>query len=336
MRTLPVGKLDPELFRYLLAKYTSHDQRVVVGARFGEDAAVIDMGDRYLVVKSDPITFATDLIGWYAVNVNANDVASMGARPRWMLCTFLLPEGKTTPELAEAIFAQTAQAAQGLGIAIIGGHTEVTYGLDRPIVVGHMLGEVSKEKLVTSSGARPGDDIVLVKGIPIEGTSIIAREKGQDLLLRGYDEAFIERARNYLFNPGISVVEAALLAVETVPIHSMHDPTEGGLAMGLYELAEASGVGFIVDEDSVEILPEGRTLCREFGLDPMGTIASGALIITLAPEHTPALLEAFRNQGIKSAVIGRILPLEEGRWIRKGEEVKPLALFPQDEITRIF
>ena len=336
MRTLPVGKLDPELFNYLLTKYTFSDERVVVGARFGEDAAVIDMGDRYLVVKSDPITFATDLIGWYAANVNANDVASMGARPRWMLCTFLLPEGKTTPELAETIFAQTAQAARSLGIAVIGGHTEVTYGLDRPIVVGHMLGEVSKEKLVTSSGARPGDDIVLVKGIPVEGTSIIAREKEQDLRLRGYDETFIERAKNYLFDPGISVVEAALLAVDTVPIHSMHDPTEGGLAMGLYEMAEASGVGLIVNEEAVEVLPEGQILCREFGLDPMGTIASGALIITLAPEHTPILMEAFRSRGIKSTVIGRVLPLEEGRWVRKDGELRPLSLFPQDEITRIF
>lgn len=336
MKVLPVGKLDPELFRYLLRKYTSLDERVVVGANFGEDAAVIDMGDHYLVVKSDPITFATDLIGWYAVNVNANDVASMGAKPRWMLCTFLLPEGKTTPELAENIFAQTAQAAKSLGISIIGGHTEVTYGLDRPIVVGHMLGEVSKDGLVTSSGARPGDDIVLVKGIPVEGTSIIAREKGDELRRRGYDEAFIEKAKNYLFDPGISVVEAALLAAHTAPLHSMHDPTEGGLAMGLYELAEASGVGLVVDEEAIEVLPEGRTLCQEFGLDPVGTIASGALIITLAPENTPALMEAFRRNKIKAVVIGQILPLEEGRWFRKGGEFRPLPLFPQDEITKIF
>ncbi|MDW8102281.1 MAG: AIR synthase family protein [Anaerolineae bacterium] len=336
MKILPVGKLDPELFCYLLKKFTSLDERVVVGAAFGEDAAVIDMGDHYLVVKSDPITFATDLIGWYAVNVNANDVASMGARPRWMLCTFLLPEGKTTPELAESLFDQVVQASKALGISIIGGHTEVTYGLDRPIVIGHMLGEVSKEKLVTSSGARPGDDIILVKGIPIEGTSIIAREKEQVLRLRGYDDAFIERAKGYLFDPGISVVEAALLAVDTAPIHSMHDPTEGGLAMGLYELAEASGVGFVVDEEAVEVLPEGRILCQEFGLNPLGTIASGALIVTLAPEYSPILVEAFRQRGIRSAVIGRVIPLEEGRWIRRGGEVKPLTLFPQDEITRIF
>ncbi len=336
MKILPVGKLDPDLFRYLLNKYAFSDERVVVGAEFGEDAAVIDMGDRYLVAKSDPITFATDLIGWYAVNVNANDVASMGARPKWMLCTLLLPEGKTTPELAESLFAQIAQAAKSLGISLIGGHTEVTYGLDRPIVVGHMLGEVSKEKLVTSSGARPGDDIILVKGIPIEGTSIIAREKGEELRRRGYAEDFIERAKSYLFNPGISVVEAALLAVDTVPLHSMHDPTEGGLAMGLYEVAEASKVGFVIEEEAIEVLPEGQILCREFGLDPMGTIASGALIITLAPENTQALLEAFRKRGLKSSVIGRVLPIEDGRWVRKGGELKPMAIFPQDEITKIF
>jgi len=333
---LPTGKLDPELLKVLLERYTSKDERVVVGAGFGEDAAVIDMGSGYLVVKSDPITFATDLIGWYAVHVNANDVAVMGAKPRWMLCTVLLPEGQATPEMADAIFAQVAEAAGKLGISIIGGHTEVTYDLNRPIVVGHILGEVDKDKLVTTAGAKEGDDVILVKGIPIEGTSIIAREKEEELRRRGYEEEFIEKAKSFLFDPGISVVEAALLAVDTAPIHSMHDPTEGGLAMGLYEVAEAAGVGLLIDREAVEVLPEGQRLCNEFGLDPLGTIASGALVITLAPEHTPLLLEAYREKGISCKVIGKVLSKAEGQWLKEGKKLKTLKPFPQDEITKLF
>jgi len=336
MGTLPVGKLEPALLARLLYRYTSQDDRVVVGARFGEDAAVIDMGSRYLVIKSDPITFATDLIGWYAVHVNANDVATMGARPRWMLATILLPEGEADARLVEEIFSQLSRAARSLGIAIVGGHTEVTYNLDRPIVVGHLLGEVEKEHLITSAGARVGDDILLVKAIPIEGTSIIAREREDDLLRKGYSPSFIARAKEFLFNPGISVVEAALTAVDNVSVHSMHDPTEGGLAMGLYELAEAAGVGLIVEREKITILSESRRLCEEFGLDPLGTIASGALIVTLAPEDTPKLVEIYRSKRIECAVIGKVLPREEGLWLQERGDSRPLPLFPQDEITKIF
>ena len=149
-RTLGVGKLPMDLLQRLLERYRGQDERLVVGPRVGEDAAVLDMGDRYLVVKSDPITFATDEIGWYVVHVNANDLATMGAKPRWLLLTMLLPEGRTDESLVEALFSQTSQACQSLGVALCGGHTEITYGLDRPIAVGLMLGEVEKEDLVLS------------------------------------------------------------------------------------------------------------------------------------------------------------------------------------------
>ncbi len=335
-RALPTGKLDPELLQRLLREYASGDERVVVGAGFGEDAAVLDMGPRYLVAKSDPITFATDLIGWYAVCVNANDVAVMGARPRWMLCTFLLPEGRTTPETAEEVFAQVADACRRFGISLVGGHTEVTYGLGRPIVVGHMLGEVGKERLVTTAGAQVGDHVLLVKGVPIEGTAIIAREKEAQLRERGYPQDFIERAKAMLFEPGISVVEEALLAVDTVPVHSMHDPTEGGLAMGLYEVAEAAGVGILVERDAIPVLPEGERLCAEFGLDPLGTIASGALVLTVAPEHSERLVEVYRERGVVCSVIGEILPAEEGRWWVVDGRRLPLEPVAQDEIAKLF
>ena len=166
---LPTGKLPPKLLDELLARHSRPDPRVVLGPRAGEDAAIIDMGDRYLVAKTDPITFATDEIGWYAVNVNANDVACCGAVPKWFLATLLLPEQRTDAALVERVFAQIADACAALDVTLCGGHTEITYGLDRPIVVGQMLGEVAPDACLSTSGARPGDALILTKGIAVEG-----------------------------------------------------------------------------------------------------------------------------------------------------------------------
>jgi hydrogenase expression/formation protein HypE len=330
------GKLPLEFLDSLLQKFTTTDGRLVRGPRVGEDVAVIDMGDRYLVVKTDPITFATDQIGWYAVNVNANDIATSGARPLWMLNTILLPERGTTPELVRAIFAQLGEACQCLGITLVGGHTEVTWGLERPIVVGVLIGEVAHDRLISAAGARVGDAVLLVKGIPIEATAIIAHEKADDLRQRGYDKVFLKRAQDYLYDPGISVVAAARLAAEHRGVHAMHDPTEGGLATGLHELAFAAGTGLRLDGARIPILPEGARLCAEYGLDPLGAIASGALIVAVEPEAVPGLLADYMAAGIPSAVIGELVPASEGINVVRGGQWQPLPRYDADEITRVF
>ena len=332
---LPTGKLAPELLARLLQYQGCADERVVLGPRIGEDAAVIDLGDRYLVAKTDPITFVSEEIGWYLVQVNANDLATTGATPRWLLVTLLLPEKKTTAQRAEAIFAQIDAACRELHIAVVGGHTEVTAGLGRPIAVGHLLGEVAKERLVTTGGAQVGDDLLLVKGVAIEATSIIAREKGKELRRRGLSEDFIARARNYLCDPGISVVHAARLAVDSAVIHAMHDPTEGGVATGLHELATASGAGVWVEREAIPVLPECATLCAELGLNPLGCIASGALLIALPPEQTPALLAAYEGAGIPCARIGQVTLASQGRKMKSRTDTTNLLRFDQDEITRL-
>ena len=334
--TLPVGKLDVEFLAALLEQYAhTDDERVVVGARVGEDALVIDFGDRFLVAKTDPITFATDEIGWYAVNVNANDIATTGATGRWFLATLLLPEGQTTKQLVETIFAQMSQACRSLGIALCGGHTEITYGLDRPIVVGLMLGEVEREALVTTGGMRVGDDLILTKGIAIEGTAIIAREKA-DALANKFPPEFIARCQGFIHDPGISVVAEARLATAQAHIHAMHDPTEGGVATGLRELALASGLGLIVDEARLDILPETALLCAEFGLDPLGLIASGSLLMAMAPEDSPRVVEALRKAGIAASVIGRVVDRAEGLQLIRHGKPEPLPAFERDEIARLF
>ena len=328
-----IGKLPPDLLQRLLDRIPISDPRVLLGGRIGEDAALIDMGDRVLVAKTDPITFATDRIGWYAVQVNANDVATMGARPRWFLATILLPEG-AQPDLAEEIFSQITAACQALNIALVGGHTEITYQLRRPIVVGLMLGETEKERVVLTSGARPDDAIVLTKGIAIEGTAMLAREAATALKEAGVSKEVLGRAQRYLFSPGISVVQEALVACETATIHSMHDPTEGGLATGLRELAEAAGVGIEIDTRAIRVLPECKAVCDALELDPWGLLASGALIITLPSDQTQALIQALEDKGIPAHTIGRIRPPEEGLSLRTSRGTIPLPTFPRDELAR--
>jgi hydrogenase expression/formation protein HypE len=334
MPGLPSGKLPPDLLQALLNKAPCDDPRVLVGPRVGEDAAVIEMGDRCLVATTDPITFATSDAAWYAVHVNANDVAVRGARPRWFLATVLLPEGETTELAVTTLFERLVAVCDELEIALVGGHTEVTYGLTRPIIVGTMLGEVARDKVVTTAGARPGDAVVMTKGVPLEGAALLARDRGAELRARGVTEATIRRARNLLKVPGISVVPEAAIACELSAVHAMHDATEGGLATALHELAEASGVGFRVDRDRIMLLPEGAEICEAFGLDPLGTLASGTLLLTLPPADAAIVIHALAREGIDAHFIGQVVPPERGRVLVDGSKESPLPRFERDEITR--
>jgi len=265
---LPVGKLPPEHLRSLLRHLPKHDPRLLVGPQIGEDAAVIDAGDRYLVVATDPITFATDHIGRYAVHVNANDIAVLGARPLWFFVVMLLPEGRTKPELAETIMADVRTTCEELGVTLGGGHTEITQGLDRPILVGQMLGEVAPTRLVRKTRIAIGDPILLTRGVAIEGTAILAREKSERLRGR-VDADLLARVACFLIEPGISVVSAALAAANVGQVvHAMHDPTEGGLAMGLFELVAAAGLGLRVIRERIPCFPKPARFAVRSGSIP--------------------------------------------------------------------
>jgi len=328
------GKLPHELLADLLGRLPARDPRVIVGPRVGEDAAAIRLGDRLLVVGTDPITFATDLIGWYAVQVNANDIAVMGAEPKWLLATLLLPENSAEDDAA-SIFDQLGEACEDLGISPIGGHTEITSAVERPVVVGCMLGETSPERLVTTEGARPGDAIILCGSAAIEGTAVLAREAGELLREKGMGEEAIARARDFLFDPGISVVPVARVAAE-VGVTAMHDPTEGGLATGLLELALASKVGLEIDGDEISVLPLTRDVCTRLGVDPLGVIASGALLLAVSSEKTEEMLSALRALNRESVVIGRAVPEGDGLTIAIEGKRHPLPRFPRDEVARFF
>ena len=332
---MKVGKFPPDLLERLLSKIEITDDRVLLGPKVGEDAALLDYGDRVLVAKTDPISFATDLIGWYAVQVNANDVACTGATPLWFLATLLLPE-TTTEKDAEAIFDQIQDACALLGATLVGGHSEVTRSVGRPIVVGCMLGEVDKGEIVHTGGAVDGDSIVVTKGIALEGTSLLAREAAETLSDSGVSDETLSRARDLLFTPGISVVKDALVACSAVRVHSLHDPTEGGLATALWEVAHAAGVGLAVEEGSIPVLPECAEVCQALDLSPLGLLASGALLVTLPAEDVPRLVATLEGEEIEAFEIGRVTGSEEGVQIIRGHELEPLPGFERDELARFF
>ncbi|MFP3902860.1 MAG: AIR synthase family protein [Armatimonadota bacterium] len=338
-RPLPVGKLVFTTLQRLLnqAGGISDAPEVVVGPGIGRDVAVLDTGgDKYLLAKSDPITFATGAIGYYLVNVNTNDIATSGGRPRWLLVTLLLPENETTEAMVEEIFDQITGACEKLDIALIGGHTEITYGLNRPLIIGMLLGEVDKGRLITPDGLQVGDTIIVTKQIPVEGTALIATEKRQDLKDAGFSDAFLHRCADMLFDPGIGVLTEALVAVDAGDVHAMHDPTEGGLATGLWEMADAAGLGMAVEEAAIPVRDEARQICAEYDLDPLGVIASGSLLIGCSPGDAAAIVEALHKEGITAAAIAQVRPRDEGVMMHKRDgETVDLPRYDQDELTKI-
>ena len=176
----------------------------------------------------------------------------------------------------------------------------------------------------------------MTKGVPLEGAAIVAREKEAELRARGVLASVIRKAKGLLRAPGLSVLPEAEIACELATVHAMHDPTEGGIATALHELADAAGVGLRIDRARIMILPEGRILCDAFGLDPLGTIASGALLMTLAPAEAGVVIHALARESIDCHFIGQVVPREQGVTLVDGAKQEPLPIFPQDEITRIF
>lgn len=338
-KLIQTGKLPVDLLKKVLERYSILDPTVVLGPKIGEDAAVINPrkgSKHYWVMTSDPITFTTEEIGYYGVVVNLNDIATRGAIPKYFLATLLFPEEKSDRKLIHKVFGQIHNACRRFGISFIGGHTEITPGLDRIILSGHMIGEVKKENLVKTSGASAGDLLLLIKGVCIEGTSIIAGEKERELLAKGFSPSFIKRAKSFIFKPGIDVFKAARIACRHATIHSMHDPTEGGLLNGVIEMAMASGKEFEIDPEEVLIYEESNILCREFGLNPLGTIASGALLLTVSPRHLPALRKAFGSASIPLRVIGRVKRGPARALTVEGKVKKELKPMPRDEILKIY
>jgi hydrogenase maturation factor len=325
------GKIPHGLLTELLSKVTRPGREVLVGPAVGEDAFAARVGGTIVVASTDPITFTTEHIGYYAVNVNANDVAAMGATPRWFLATALVPPG-TAKRVLGSIFKDLDATCVDLGIRLCGGHTEVTSTVNQPVVVGSMMGTVARRDLVRPERAREGDRVLLTKRLAVEGTSIIAREKRR-VVDRVLGRSRAGRARRLLFSPGISVVREAHAAVKTARVHAMHDPTEGGLLWGLKELSLTTGFGVRVDLDSVPVYDETRQICEHFNLNPLGLIASGSLLIVVSARDAARVTRAIRRHGIECAEIGRLEGKKTALFCA-GKRV-PLPPLKSDEISKI-
>jgi len=330
---IPTGKLPQDILkRVVFERLGVYSDRVLQGPHVGEDAAVIEMGDRVIVVATDPITGAIGNAGWLVVHVNANDVASTGARPLWFLCVTLLPEG-ADEDLIEGIMNQMHAACQEIGVALVGGHTETTPGLDRPILIGFMMGEASKEDYVTTGGAKPGDSIILTKGAGIEGTAVLAEDL-EKVLESKIDGSVLHAAKQMVKR--ISVVPEAMRAVELGGIHSLHDPTEGGLLNGVWEMAEAAGVGVELIEANIKIAPETRAVCEALGVDPLKVMGSGALLIVIEKEKEDDLISTLSEIDVEASLIGVIKNPEEGRVLVKPDGSREeIEAVDQDEVYRV-
>jgi hydrogenase expression/formation protein HypE len=336
--SLPAGKLPLTLLSELLDALPTDSPQLLLGPSAGEDAAVIDFAhgdERVLVVKSDPITFATDEIGYYAVNICVNDLAVTGATPRFYLPTLLMPAGDTSEERVRDTYRQIGDACVELNIVVAGGHSEITHAVNQPIIAGTLLGEAPRNGFVTSGGGRPGDVVLMIGVAPVEGTSILAREMREPLLSGGWSEHDLDVAAGFLHNPGISVLAPAHAVLSAGGITGMHDPTEGGIATGLAEMALAAGTGMEVNLDAIPIPDVSRRLCAAFGLDPLGLIASGALLATVTPAQVEYVIDRCHEQGWQGAAIGRLTDDRKLRAYQGGRRVD-FPTFEADELTKLF
>jgi hydrogenase maturation factor len=299
-----------------------------VGPGCGVDAAVVALGQYRLVLKSDPVTFTTRRVGWYAVHVNANDVAVMGGRPAWFQPTILVPPG-TRASRVMMIAREIHSACRALGVAVTGGHTEVTDAVTRPVIAGDMRGLLVRRRLITAAGARPGHRLLLTKAAGIEGTTILAHERARELAAV-LPVALVRAARRFRERPGVSVVPEAAIAARH-GASAMHDPTEGGVRAGLHEIAFASRVRLDVDLDRIPVWAPTTAICRHYRIDPLGLIGSGALLVAVPGPRTPNLLRAWARRGISGHAIGSI---RAGRGVsatREGRRV-PFPWVARDEI----
>ncbi len=298
---LPPGKIPVDILKEVVFKNLGAERKeVTIGPSAGIDGAVLDLGEKSLIVSMDPITGAIERIGWLAVNVNANDIATFGVEPAFLFSCMMLPENADR-KLVETISSQINAAAKELGIAIVGGHCESTPNLSNPIVVGCVLGLTEKGSYVTAAGAKSGDKLILTKSAGIEGTAILATDR-ERALKKFMNITMLQSAKN--FYRQISVVKDALIACKTGGVHAMHDPTEGGVAGGIHELADASNLGVKVLEEAITIQPETAQICSYFQIDPLQLIGSGALVISAEAQNAEEIVKNLRSAGIPSSVIG--------------------------------
>jgi hydrogenase expression/formation protein HypE len=309
---LPLGKIPIEILNEVVFKNLGAKRKeLALGPSAGVDGAVLNVGNKSIVTSMDPITGAIDRLGWLSLNINANDVATFGVQPAFYLSCIMLPQ-TADRKTVETITSQIDTAAKNMGIAVIGGHCEVTPQLKNAIVVGCAIGLTEKGKYVTAVGAQNGDKLILTKSAGLEGTAILATDR-EPKAKKFLNAAELRRARK--FYDRISVVADAMTAYKTGAVDAMHDPTEGGVAGGANEIAYASKLGVRVYEERIRVEAETTKICEAFRIDPLQLISSGALLIAARPEFSHDVITRLMDNNIQAREIGEFVPNKNRRTL---------------------
>ena len=325
---LQPGKVPVDILKDVVFKNLGVNRsEVILGPAAGVDGAILDMGSKNAIVSMDPITGAVERIGMEAININANDVATFGVEPAFFFSCIMLPENVDS-SIIEKISTQMHNAAKELGIAIVGGHCEVTPGLANPIVVGCIMGLTEKGKYVTAAGAKTGDKIILTKTAGIEGTAILATDR-EEQLRKVFNQTLLDGAKH--FYSQISVVKDALTAYRTGGVHAMHDPTEGGILNGIHEMADAANLGARILKEKITVEPETAKICRYYEIDPLQLISSGALLIAADPQAAPKIIDNLAKEHIYADVIGEFTPNPNKRLLMHGDDSAELLQRPTSD-----
>lgn len=324
---LPSGKLPPSLLREFLALSPPLPTEVIVPPAIGEDACVIQVKNGALVAATDPVTLTGQGIGAHAVVINANDVAVTGVRPRWFLASLLLPLGTTVPQVRR-VFVEMNHALAQIGATLVGGHTEITESVTQPVIVGQMLGLREDGRFVSTGGMAEGDVVLQLGPAPIEGAAVLVAEVADRL--SNISQQLLNSAREALIDPGISVVEPALRAAD-LGASALHDPTEGGLSAGLYELAEASNLMLEVSADAILWFEPGVTICSALDIDPWGTLASGTLLAAFPAASVARAQTAVQAEGYEVRAIAKA---RAGSGVRRTDGF-PFPRYDRDELLRV-
>ncbi len=324
-----IGKIPESILkRSVLKQIRTRRPEVVLGAAVGEDCAAVALAeDELFVLSTDPITGTSVDMGGLAIQVTLNDLASAGAEPVGVMLSVLLPPD-VTEEDVKALIEQVETACSRANVQVMGGHTEVTAVVNQPVITVTGVGKAKKGALVTTSGAKPGMDIVVTKWVGLEGTSILAKEKEEELLKR-FSAEFVRKAKR--FDEMLSVLPEASVAVRC-GVGAMHDVTEGGMFGALWELAESSGIGLTVELKKIPVRQETVEICEFFGVNPYGLIGSGSMLIACFDGN--GLVMELQKAGIEAAVIGKATGSND-RVLLNGEERRFLEPSKTDELYKV-
>lgn len=321
------GKLPNELLAEIVfSNIRVKRDEVLVFPKIGMDCGVVDFGENVCVISTDPITGTASDIGWLGVHVACNDVIAAGVEPLGLMITILAPPGTTDSELYE-IMNQADKASSELNVAIVGGHTEITNAVTRTVLSTTAIGKAKKSKVMGMLNAQNGDYIIMTKTAGLEGTSIIAKERENELK-GSVDPDVIQRAKDMIKE--ISVLKEGKIASD-IGVSRMHDATEGGVLGALWEMAEASGLGIEVYGDKIPVAEETKIICDYLKINPLRLISSGCLLI--ATSDKKIIINELKKEGIKATVVGRII--KKGRYVKSGTMKFPLEPPKSDELYKV-